>query len=462
MKKRTGAASFYIVAFSTLLLTVIAIAFTTSILSETNRTIDDDLSQSAYDSALAGIEDAKLAIAKYNDCKVNSASNKDCKSVIDLFEHHKDDCDVVAKILGRINEGAEAPDGTFIKETSGNSSDDNGMEQAYTCVTLETKMYDYRATLTPEHLTHVVSLSVDNADAVKSIRISWYSDTDGTTLVHKDVTSNGLLKYPKLTSSQQSSAPPTIAVELIQTPSTFTMDDLDNGTNRGILYLTPSNRQLGNANDKDDAPKYLLTETSSGKPAIASTLFNADYYDITNTYNNGNDYKTNVLREEQGKMNFTQSNRNSTKNIPILVYCPENSGSEFACSASIEVPRPTPADAKRNQDTFMLAVSLPYGHPDTDFAIEVCTDKECYPMSENGTKDESHHVPFNNSQIKIDSTGRANDLYRRVEARVENIDPYFPTPTYAVQLDGSNASMVKSLYSSTKSGTNRKGENPTP
>ena len=62
MKKfRTGAASFYIVAFSTLILVIIAASFATAIVSEVMRSSNDDLSQSAYDAALAGVEDAKLA-----------------------------------------------------------------------------------------------------------------------------------------------------------------------------------------------------------------------------------------------------------------------------------------------------------------------------------------------------------------------------------------------------------------
>ena len=69
MRVKKGAASFYIVAFSTLILVIIAVSFTTVILSELARSVNDDLSQSAYDAALAGIEDAKVAFANYQECK---------------------------------------------------------------------------------------------------------------------------------------------------------------------------------------------------------------------------------------------------------------------------------------------------------------------------------------------------------------------------------------------------------
>ena len=67
-KFRKGATSFYIVAFSTLILLIVATSFAAIIISEIERTSNDDLSQSAYDSALAGVEDAKLAFYNYQKC----------------------------------------------------------------------------------------------------------------------------------------------------------------------------------------------------------------------------------------------------------------------------------------------------------------------------------------------------------------------------------------------------------
>ena len=64
-KFRKGAASFYIVAISTLILLIVAMSFAAVIIYEVTRTSNDDLSQSAYDSALAGVEDAKLAFYNY-------------------------------------------------------------------------------------------------------------------------------------------------------------------------------------------------------------------------------------------------------------------------------------------------------------------------------------------------------------------------------------------------------------
>ena len=61
-KTKKGAASFYVVAFSTLILMIIATSFAAIIISEVTRTSNDDLAQSAYDSAMAGVEDAKTPV----------------------------------------------------------------------------------------------------------------------------------------------------------------------------------------------------------------------------------------------------------------------------------------------------------------------------------------------------------------------------------------------------------------
>ena len=67
-KFKNGAVSFYIVVFLTLIFGIITLSFVRIILNEVRETANTDLYNSAYDSALAGIEDAKIALIKYHDC----------------------------------------------------------------------------------------------------------------------------------------------------------------------------------------------------------------------------------------------------------------------------------------------------------------------------------------------------------------------------------------------------------
>ena len=407
---KTGAASFYIVAFTTLLLSVIVVGFVTLVLSEMARTANNDLSQSAYDSALAGVEDAKAAILNYQSCvnqgytetiPVTDSATVTCGEIIYYMNHP--DCDMVGHILGRIgkNENKEV----LVEETTKSNGDaKNNMQQAYTCVKINSKLDDYRSNMTATNSSRVVQVHLDGASVkdVKSIRLSWYSDTDGVD--RRSLISTGAaLAFPEL-KSNVIPVPPVISIQMLQTADNFTLDQFEktegSRTNRGTLFLVPST-------DK-----------------IAEHTIKASYIDVTSD---------NSISAEEG---FLKANDKTAKNLPFAVYCPENGTSEFACSVSISIPEPV--GGTRNEDTFIFVISLPYQRPDTDFALEVCNDSFCSTESftnqqENAVNDK---MRLYNVQTSIDSTGRANDLYRRVEVRVEPRDVFFPYPEFAVQLLG--------------------------
>ena len=181
-KFREGAASFYIVAFSTLILLVVATSFAAIIISEITRTSNDDLSQSAYDSAMAGIEDAKLAYYNYQNCKV-SPSNAKCNEIIKYVEHPEkgDECNMVGNILGRSTE---------IQEYTETNTISNNMQQEYTCVMLQTKTKGIESTLNSVNSMRVYELNfadiekedgtIDTsgetiATRITKAKISWFS-----------------------------------------------------------------------------------------------------------------------------------------------------------------------------------------------------------------------------------------------------------------------------------------------
>ena len=445
MKKiRTGAASFYIVAFSTLFLTIIALGFATIVISEVNRTINNDLSQSAYDSALAGVEDAKVAILNYQSClnqgydtetaPILTSTQITCGEIIYYMNHP--DCDMVGHILGRISKDQNQE--VQVKETiDGN----NSMEQAYTCVKISTNLHDYRATLTSANPAHILPITVDNPDDITAIKISWYSDTDGTEYRYSNIKNNGVVTFPALTASQVAT-PPTIAVELVQTAIDFKLIDLEvsrmdsatsttGTTDHGMLYFVPTN-------------KLRDTRGFVSKSNTATTEANAVYYNIATNADKAN----NVLTMSDS-INFATSGDKTSKKSPVALYCPANSGNEFACSVSIDLPKPNigvDGDEHRNKDTFMLILSVPYNQPDTDFSIELCRQSGCSDLAIIPADPSADtRLDFGNMQIRIDSTGRANNLYRRVETRLENFDTYMPLSAYAVQLTNSDVSLIKTI-----------------
>ena len=424
---KTGAASFYIVAFSTLILSIIVLSFASLIIAEVSRTSKNDLSQSAYDSALAGIEDAKIAFLNYRNClnqgktagPINFASaDLTCEEIIHYMEQTADEdrsklCDVVGHVLSRIKKTDEGP--VPIEEHTETSGDTkNNMQQYYTCIKMRTLLDDYRSSLTSANPLRVIQVRLKdtNVNDIKSLRLSWYSDIKGTIYKYTNVHKNtGKIVFPSIKAGPVAT-PPTISIQLFQTASSFSLSQLEktinSTTDRGTIFLVPSNNP----------------NATSYNSASNDNIINQDI--------------------------FLKSNDKTVKNLPHSVYCPEHSGKDFACSVSIAIP--PPVSGNRNANTFLFAVSLPYGQPDTDFSLELCKNNGvCSKTAYSDGGNSEGKTQFDGVQVSIDSTGRANDLYRRIEARIENFDAYFPYPDYAVQLSGTGGpTLQKDFYTTSE------------
>lgn len=413
-------------------------SFAAVIISEVTRTSNDDLAQSAYDSALAGIEDAKLAYYNYQSCietktdysnaEVTVDGKVTCEDIVAWVEHPDENidnmrsCDMVGHILGRIREDKSGE--VLIQETK---DGDNNMQQAYTCVKLDLNTSDYRTTLTSDNSTRVIQVELEDKQAqeITFARISWYSNTDGSDYQFTNVNGNNVI-FPTL--ATKVATPPTISVGLVQTATNFALSEFDDtnygtnkaATNRGTVYLVPTE-------DEDVARQDNLPDNHIG------------------AYGRGNHSGINFITASD----MVKSNDRTVKNLPYTVYCDQNG--EFACSATIELPNVIQhgADSARNNDTFMFVVNVPYGQPSTDISLELCTSAEandCVKTTssgeDGGSTEESSSTTniatLHNVQVKIDSTGRANDLYRRIEARLDTFDTYFPYPLYALELLGNN------------------------
>ncbi|MBQ8985423.1 hypothetical protein IJ076_02675 [Candidatus Saccharibacteria bacterium] len=423
MKKKKGAASFYIVAFSTLILMVIATSFAMVVISEISRSANDDLSQSAYDSALAGIEDAKVAFSNYRRCKelgvtvdsnysVNgSLGNITCQDIVYWVEKAPD-CYMVGHILGRIGkaETLEVPIGGIIVTNDGKETTTN---QAYTCVMIETEMDDYRLVLGSKKPRQTIRLQTGdaNTNSVTKVRVSW-------TLVRHDVPASSYLKFTNsggfgsVNSGSGAGNPPTVELQLVQTGSTFKLSDFDKtdgGTNRATLYLVPHE---SNATGKG---QYKETSISAGE--------------------------------------VVKTNDRMQTNDPKAVTCYPKMDVEFVCSAIIEIPDPI-GGKPRNNNSFDITLSLPYyqEEPDVEFSIElICGDSSAkcgeVTLARQAAGSASGERKIKNTQISIDSTGRANDLFRRVETRVETSDATFDfgypyTPLQVLSTEGVKKQMT--------------------
>ena len=404
MKKfKKGAASFYIVAFSTLILMIVAMSFAAVIISEVTRTSNDDLSQSAYDSALAGVEDAKLAFYKYQSCKAAepnitpAADNGDgdltCAEIVSYVEE-SGSCDMVAKILGR-DTGDDV--GVAVEEGAGNN-----MAQFYTCVKFSDTLGDYRSTLSASNLIKVMRAKFDNgvhAKDIARVRVSWYSEVDQTFNYNNYNSSVGVY-YPRLGATRPAT-PPTISIAGLQTAGGFTLSDFEitrgNTTDKWMVYLTPVDSQTAAAAGKDG--NFNKTSYSNGVSQI-------------------------------GVDALLKSNDKTRENLPYGVYCNPDAEGEFACSVEITLPGVVNG-GDRNDDTFVFVVGLPYGNPSTDFSLEFFCANGAQCGEDAAERDEtmasdggSRRATLKGVQVQVDSTGKANDLFRRVETRLEDTNDF--------------------------------------
>ena len=420
-KFKKGAASMYVVVIAALLFGVITVSFIRIVVSESLRTTNNELAQSAYDSALAGVEDAKVALMKYyGECKTNP-SGSGCDNVKKYIDNafstgnimetsDPEKCSTINNALAR-NGTEENTDEVLLRQTTtGNSN----TEQAYTCVILSDRLNDYAGTLDSTNTIRVIPLktATGNPGGVQSIKISWY-DEKGWSWKSASENETDPSKYKF---SENQTIPPVISAQLIQTDETFSLSDFEsnNGdrTDRGTLFLAPvkrgSNNDITSINQVND----------KGEPCTGSS----------------------------GCRNaLAFSNSHSQTNYPFLVKCKNDgndanyNGGDYACSATVSIPEPYNG-GNRNPETFFLVLTLPYGGPTANFSVEMCNGV----YNSDGTC--PNLIQFGGVQTMVDSTGRANDMFSRVEARIEMTDLYFPYAEFALQLSGDGTGINKNFY----------------
>lgn len=370
-KTKRGVASLYIVIFATILFGVVTLSFMRIILSEAEQSSDDDLSRSAYDSAMAGVEDAKTAVNRYYTC-LNGGGNYDsCSKSGVLFQDNCNDNIGLARYLYDYTEGE-----VKIQQNAVGSEANNNSDQAYTCVIISDTVPDYRGTLTSDTRTKVIPLGVydgTNSSAlsdVKSIAFRWFSTLNAGEINDSSLQLGDKVTLPPRDGSQ--TIPPTMSLSLVRMPSNVSPEyfhTANNGADYSTMILLPSS--IGNG-----------TSIDYSKIAQAGNVNQGDH-------------------------------------DPIPVSC--TTQQDFACSVTLS------GLSFSNSDSAFLIASLPYGDTVTDFSVTLY-------------KADGTNIELKGVQISVDSTGRTNDLVRRVETRLDPADLFFPYPQYEVTLDGGSDS----------------------
>lgn len=349
-----------------LIITVVTVGFLRLMVADQRQASDTDLSQSAYDSALAGVEDAKRAVLSYQ--RACAADSSECS--VRKAELVSSTCNRALQRVVAVG-AEEVP-----IQRAGGSSGDRQLDQAYTCVTINLNPLDVVGSLPADESTIV---SLRGASSFSSVRISWFSREDVSSPTGSvnlpSVTGTDLLRKSRWPETR----PSVMRTQLMQVGSSFRLGDFDAETTSG----------QSNANT---IFLYPTRSASTGEVLIS-----------------GIDYR------RSGTDDYPSAGQRGNTPFPSSCTATVSAGG-YACTTTLALPTPVGGGAR----TAFLRLT-PY-YKATHYKIELLNGATV--------------VPFDGVQAAVDSTGRANDLFRRVEARIDLEATNFPFPEAAVDVTG--------------------------
>lgn len=352
--KQQGAVSIFIVIFFALLLSVITLGFVRLMSQDQEQSNITDISQSAFDSAEAGVEDAKRALIQYRKACAANVASTECQAFESAL--NSGECDTISRLSSQLGLSMNE-DGSVRVETNTN---DAALLQAYTCVQV--------ALSTPDYVRNVGANTSDfiplrGTGEFNTVDISWFIAADAGLSAEGEFVLPGVgdedFTPPEFPAVEEwnDATPPVMRVQLMQhNSSSFDQQALEDGS---------------------------------------STLF---LYPVANGGTPGNEVP------------FTRFSRN-TPNQPIMVNCTTDAGG-YACNARLQL-------------TGSLAAT-----PDKSSYLKVTP---LYKGSTFRLQLNGGNVEFDGVQPSVDSTGRANDAYRRVESRIRFDDATGGYPENALE-----------------------------
>lgn len=370
MKQERGAVSIFIVIFTALLVTVVTTSFVQIMLQNQQQAGDNDLSQSAYDSAMAGVEDAKRALVRLKKCQKTTPMTPDCSRLESALTNI--DAQTNCEILGHEDVNvAEFDEPGHEREVRVGTED---LNQAYTCVTVDVETPAYQGELYPNDQADVIPLlpaEPATTAEIQAVRISWYtnavqddgasSDLPANATLATMAPSSGTLPIP---GNWPDAAPPLIRAQLIQ-------------FNKGSVDLSRL--------DGEGSRTRLLYPSVNPHGTIAIDNFANDVRGV-------------------GPKNPTVGN--CKPNFPY---------SGYACSVEVALPA---MPAGETREAYLHIAGIYLKNRGTHYKVEMLSS-----LGVNGRLD------FDNVQPVVDSTGRASDLFRRVKASV-NVTEAGPEDKY--------------------------------
>jgi len=309
----TGGVSIFIVIFTALLLTVVTTSFVQLMIRNQQQATNNDLSQSAYDAALAGVEDAKRALVRLSECEGDTTN--DCDRVRDAFNNNSQNCQFLQSVGITTFDSGEVVVG-----------DDPKLNQAYTCVKVQLASRDVRGDLGANSGAKVIQLKAKDDEPIDKVRISWYTKKDARDLAL--VSADPLFESLPADSEWSEQTPSLLRSQLIQ-------------FKKGNISLDSfSSSDTSNARTAFLYPNVELPGGGPTEPPIIGSAF----------WSNDDDR----LKDE------------NVRNVPKSVECdPDNN--EYFCSVTLTLPPPEGGD-RDNREAYLQLAAL---YNATHFKVEL-------------------------------------------------------------------------------------------
>lgn len=383
---KKGGVSIFIVIIVGVLVSIMSASFLRLMFRDQEQASKLDLSQSAYDSAQAGVEDAKRFLRIFRAACGASGTG--------IFEGVTYDCNAMRNAIQ--NESCYTlatarignPNGeTIIQTTSGagGASNDASLNQAYTCVKLRMNTADFLGR-TNDGSPSVINLR--GTTAFDRVRIRWHSRENMT---------NGN----------------NIALDLLNNPSVRPRIDSRNWRNQNRPAILKAQfygyvPHVGMSSSDMDTP---YPDDGNG----ASEML---FYPVN---------RTSASSSNESRMPTVRRNESSSQATTNYTFtrCSDRmdaNSNAYACETTVDIGR-----SVRPSDVLYLRLTPLMN--DSNFKVELLNGNTV--------------VDFAGVQPKVDSTGRANTQLRRVESRIGFNDTSFPVPLFSAQTESNEEPICK-------------------
>lgn len=384
---KKGGVSIFIVMVVGVLVSIMSASFLRLMFRDQEQASKLDLSQSAYDSAQAGVEDAKRFLRIFRSACGSSGTGSfegvtyNCNAMRSAIQNES--CYTLATAgIGNAN-------GETIVQTNsgagGASSRDADLNQAYTCVKLRMNTADFLGR-TNDGSPSVINLK--GTAAFDRVRIRWHSRENMT---------NGN----------------NIALDSLSNPSVRPRIDSRNWRNQ-------------------NRPAILKAQFYGYIPGVgkSSSSMDTPYPDDGNGASEMLFYpvnRTSASSSNESRMPTVRRNESSSQATTNYTFtrCSDRmdaNSNTYACETTVNIGRSVnPSD--------VLYLRLTPLMNDSNFRVELLNGDTV--------------VDFAGVQPTVDSTGRANTQLRRVESRIGFNDTSFPVPLFSAQTENEKEPICK-------------------